>query len=239
MMSEGSIGIVYLCGFGLGVAATLLGVLLGRAWFQRFLATAGPRTRGQAVFAVCALAGLSAVLLVGTSRESTTAVLAPEHRVPAERNLVDAVSVSARLLAQRGATHAVASSPAQGTVEGLLARAEEHRRKREFEQACEAYAVIVERGAMTADAWADYADAQGSLAGSLAGAPARAIEAALALDPRHAKALWLKASLAHEERRYADALDTWKRLLAIVPPGSPDARIVESNIAEASRLASS
>lgn len=238
-MAEGSIEIVYLGGFGLGVAATLLGVLLGRAWFQRFLATAGPRTRGQALFAVCALAGLSAALLVGRSREPATAALAHEHRVPAERSLVDAVSISAPFLAQRTAPIGAASNPAQGAVEGLLARAGEHRRKREFKQACEVYAVIVGRGAMTADAWADYADALGSLAGSLAGAPGRAIEAALALDPSHAKALWLRASLAHEERRYADALDTWKRLLAIVPPGSPDARIVESNIAEASRLASS
>jgi len=41
------------------------------------------------------------------------------------------------------------------------------------------------------------------------------------------QALWLQASLAHEERRYADALATWQRLLAVVPPGSSDARIVE------------
>jgi cytochrome c-type biogenesis protein CcmH len=71
----------------------------------------------------------------------------------------------------------------------------------------------------------------------LAGAPARAIESALALEPGHAKALWLKASLAHEERRYADALATWRQLQALVPPGSSDAKIIQANIAEASRLA--
>jgi cytochrome c-type biogenesis protein CcmH len=90
---------------------------------------------------------------------------------------------------------------------------------------------------MSADTWADYADAQASLAGKLAGEPAKAIDNALALDPRHTKALWLKASLAHEQRRYKDALTTWQQLLTLVPPGSSDARIVEANMAEASRLA--
>ena len=39
--------------------------------------------------------------------------------------------------------------------------------------------------------------------------------------------------------RYADALATWRRLLAVVPQDSSDARIVQANIAEAARLASS
>jgi cytochrome c-type biogenesis protein CcmH len=121
----------------------------------------------------------------------------------------------------------------------LLARAEDHRRKREFAQACGLYASVAARGGMTADGWADYADAQASINGRLAGGPARYIAAALALDPRHAKALWLQASLAHEERRYNDALASWRRLQALVPPGSSDARIVEANIAEAARLARS
>lgn len=131
----------------------------------------------------------------------------------------------------------VVASSGDSTLDSLLARAEEHRRQRQFDRACELYAQVAARGAMTADAWADYADAQASLAGRLSGAPARAIEAALALDPRHAKALWLAASLAHEERRYQEALATWRRLLAVVPAESTDARIVEANIAEATRLA--
>jgi cytochrome c-type biogenesis protein CcmH len=90
---------------------------------------------------------------------------------------------------------------------------------------------------MTADSWADYADAQASLAGRLDGEPEKAITRALQLDPQHPKALWLKASLAHEQHRYKEALATWRQLLAVVPPGSSDARIVSANIAEATRLA--
>jgi cytochrome c-type biogenesis protein CcmH len=126
---------------------------------------------------------------------------------------------------------------AGGASATMLARAEEHRRKREFKEACAAYAEAAGLGAMTADSWADYADAQASLAGKLAGEPEKAIARALQLDPQHPKALWLKASLAHEQHRYQEALTTWRQLLAVVPPGSSDARIVEANIAEAARLA--
>jgi cytochrome c-type biogenesis protein CcmH/NrfG len=167
--------------------------------------------------------------------------LARAHQVSSVGSLQDAVSASVRLLPGMRATGAtrpavqVGAGTSRATT--LLTSAEEYRRKREFKQACEAYAAVVALGAMTADSWADYADAQASLAGRLVGAPAQAIDKALALDPQHTKALWLKASLAHEQRHYGEALETWRRLLALVPPGSSDARIVEANIAEARRLA--
>lgn len=167
----------------------------------------------------------------GDSRAAGTE--AWRHPVPSS-GLSDAVRVSAVLLS---ASPPVVAGPAGGRMPGLLARAEEHRRKREFDQACALYATVVAQGGMTADAWADYADAQASLHGRLGGAPARAIQAALALDPGHAKALWLRASLEHEEHRYADALTTWRRLRALVPAGSTDAKIIEANMAEAARLA--
>jgi cytochrome c-type biogenesis protein CcmH len=151
----------------------------------------------------------------------------PWHAGVAQGGLSAAVRASARLL------------PGSGEVADLLARAEDHRRNREFVQACALYASVAARGGMTADGWADYADAQASVDGRLAGEPARYIAAALAIDPQHPKALWLQASLAHQERRYSDALATWRRLQSVVPPDSSDARIVEVNIAEAARLARS
>lgn len=232
--------------FGLGLSAALLFVLLARSWSHRFLSVAGPRTRGLAFIAIGVVAGLSIVLLAvqpggpdgGPVMAASGSTVARQHAFSNEGSLRDAIAASAAILGRGRAGMGGASSP-QGEIEALLAKAEQHRRKREFEPACEVFAAIAERGAMTADSWADYADAQASLAGSLAGEPARAIEAALAIDPRHAKALWLEASLAHEEHRYRDAVATWQRLLAIVPPGSSDARIVEANIVEAARLASS
>jgi cytochrome c-type biogenesis protein CcmH len=91
---------------------------------------------------------------------------------------------------------------------------------------------------MSAQSWADYADVLGSLAGgSLSGEAGHAIDSALALDAANPKALWLKASQANEQHRYTEALSWWKKLRAVLPPDSADARMVDSNIAEATSLA--
>jgi cytochrome c-type biogenesis protein CcmH/NrfG len=112
-----------------------------------------------------------------------------------------------------------------------------YRRAHDYAKAKDALATLVKLAPNDADAWADYADTLASAAGgSLRGAPAKAIDTALRLDPTHTKALWLKASLAHEEHRYGDALRAWKQLQAVLPPDSSDARIVAANIAEAAAL---
>ena len=170
------------------------------------------------------------------------AELARQHSVSKAGGLRDAVMASAALLpgARTAAAGTAAPAPASGSggTAALLASAEQHRRKREFKDACADYARLAKLDAMSADSWADYADASAAVTGSLAGEPDRYLDKALALDRRNAKALWLKASLQHEQHRYKDAVATWKRLLAVVPADSSDARIVQANIAEASRLAS-
>jgi cytochrome c-type biogenesis protein CcmH/NrfG len=119
-----------------------------------------------------------------------------------------------------------------------LARATQLRRERNFTAASAIYAQLAAKGAMSADAWADYADISASLrGGKLAGAPATYIAQALRLDPRHPKALWLNASLAHEEARDADALTTWRLLSQVLPADAADQKIIAVNIAEATRLA--
>jgi cytochrome c-type biogenesis protein CcmH len=174
---------------------------------------------------------------VGAAQAAVTPTRPGWHRATTSGDLASAMQMSLGLDAPvRGSATATTRSRMVADSGDLLARAADHRRRREFRQACELYAQAAGQGALTADAWADYADAQASLDGRLAGAPERAIDAALRLDPDHPKALWLKASLAHEQRRYGDALETWRRLLAVVPAGSTDARIIEANIAEASRL---
>jgi cytochrome c-type biogenesis protein CcmH/NrfG len=117
-----------------------------------------------------------------------------------------------------------------------LARAAQLRQARDFTAASAIYAQLASKGAMSADAWADYADISASLRGKLAGVPATYIAKALRLDPRHPKALWLDASLAHEEGRYADALRTWRVLSEVLPADAPDQKIIAANIAEAARL---
>ncbi len=163
------------------------------------------------------------------------------HPGVTERGLGDAV-MSTLQLRVAPAANASAAMPGASSRAGspdLIAQAEDLRRQRKFKEAAEAYRRAAAAGSMNADSWADYADALASAGSSLKGAPADALAKALALDPRHPKALWLKASLEHEEHRYRDAVGTWRNLLAVVPANSSDARIIEANIAEATRLAAS
>ncbi len=130
----------------------------------------------------------------------------------------------------------VAKNPKDASA--WLAIAQLQRTARNFAEATKAFEQAIKLQAMNADAWADYADAAASVADSLANPRTRsAIDAALKLEPQHSKALWLKASLAHEERRYADALQVWQQLRAAIPDGSPDVSIIEANIQEARTLA--
>ncbi|MBV8782792.1 MAG: hypothetical protein JOZ67_01250 [Gammaproteobacteria bacterium] len=150
-----------------------------------------------------------------------------------------ALAAGAAGLAAPGPAAPAATADKAGTADqGWLARAEARRAQHDDAGARDAYAHAVQLGAMSAQSWADYADVLAGLAGgSLTGEPGAAIDKALALDPRNLKALWLKASQAHEQHRYAAALTWWRTLQAQLPADSPDAKIIAGNIAEDSSLA--
>jgi len=173
--------------------------------------------------------------------DAAMTAMPPGHVRVAERGLGDAVMTTLQM-SVAPAGNATASMPGNALRAGsqdLVAQADELRRQRKFKEATETYRRAAAAGHLNADSWADYADALASAGSSLRGAPADALAKALALEPRHPKALWLKASLEHEEHRYRDAVSTWRNLLAVVPADSSDARIIEANIAEATRLAAS
>jgi cytochrome c-type biogenesis protein CcmH len=164
--------------------------------------------------------------------DTAAATQAREHR--AGTNAVRADSPS-RETDESSYRTLVERNPADG--QAWLGLAQIARTERRFEAAKTAYDKAIALQVMNADSWADYADVLAAVSGSLRGPPSEAIGKALATNPEHSKALWLHASLAVEERRYSDALAAWKRLRAVIPEGSPDARIVDANIAEAAALA--
>jgi cytochrome c-type biogenesis protein CcmH len=130
----------------------------------------------------------------------------------------------------------VARNPNDATAWQAIAQLQ--RSARNFAEAGNAFAKLIKLKVMDADSWADYADVEASLAGSLSNANAqRGIDEALKLNPQQSKALWLKASLALEEKRYADALAVWLKLRSIMPANSPDVAILDANIAETRQLA--
>lgn len=120
----------------------------------------------------------------------------------------------------------------QAALEGQQLRVQ-----RRFAEAAAKYREAVLADPADADAWADLADSAAAAAGKDLTVGREAIQRALAIDPRHRKALWLRASLELQEGRYADAAATWRELQPLVAAGSGDARVIAANIAEADALA--
>jgi cytochrome c-type biogenesis protein CcmH len=119
-----------------------------------------------------------------------------------------------------------------------LGLAQLHHDQHDLGPARAAYEKLISLHGMTSQSWADYADVVGTLAGgSLRGEAGHAIDESLALDSSNPKALWLAATRSLEEKRYDEALSLWTRLRGLLAADSPDARIVDANIAEARQLA--
>jgi len=156
---------------------------------------------------------------------------ARQHRVPG------AVQPAAQLVNDL-TTYEDKVGVAPKDVGSWLGMAGLKRTQRDFAGAVAAYEKVRELKGMTADSWADYADALASQpGGSLRGKSAEAIDQALKMDRNHPKALWLKATLAIQEKRFSEATRLWRQLRGVLPADSPDVRIIEANIAEAEALA--
>jgi cytochrome c-type biogenesis protein CcmH len=140
--------------------------------------------------------------------------------------------------------HATAGASSAASAGGsasdpLRRQAEELYRAKRYAEARDAYAKLVAVLPGDVDAWANFADASAGAAGGDLKVGSDAIDHALALDPNHLKALWLKASLELQEKRYTSAAQVWERLLTLLPPASDDAEVVRSNLEEARTLAKS
>lgn len=123
------------------------------------------------------------------------------------------------------------------TANDWWARGIDQRRKRDFKGAAESFRRATVAAPASADAWADYADALAAANNGDLNQGSAALARALKLDPRHIKALWLRASLQLQQRDYAAAAKTWQTVLALVPPKSSDAKIIRANLEEAKALA--
>jgi cytochrome c-type biogenesis protein CcmH len=102
-----------------------------------------------------------------------------------------------------------------------------------FPEAANAYARADALIPNNADLLADYADTLAMAQGrKLEGAPAALIQRALAIDPKHKKALALAGTVTLETHDLDASIAYWRRLAAELPAGSDEARQVADVIAE-------
>ena|SRR5690349_8648159 len=103
-----------------------------------------------------------------------------------------------------------------------------------FEQALPAYAKAVELAPSNAQLLADYADAVAASKGTTNNPQTMAlVDRALAIDPKHPKALALAGTVAFERADYVKAIADWQKVVDQLPPGNEFAERIQSSIAEA------
>jgi cytochrome c-type biogenesis protein CcmH len=118
-------------------------------------------------------------------------------------------------------------------ADGWVLLAHSYQALERFAEAADAYAHADALIPNNASLLADYADALAMAQGRrLDGAPAALIQRALAIDPKHKKALALAATVALETRDLDTSIAYWRRLAAELPAGSDEARQVADVIAE-------
>ncbi len=103
-----------------------------------------------------------------------------------------------------------------------------------YDEAVAAYEKSIQFVGEDATLLTDYADAIAMANGeSLEGKPTELLQKALAIDPQNQKALWLLGTAHFERGDFVSAVNLWKRLQQLIPPGSEDAQAMAANIAEA------
>jgi cytochrome c-type biogenesis protein CcmH len=118
-------------------------------------------------------------------------------------------------------------------ADGWVLLAHSYQALERFAEAADAYAHADALIPNDASLLADHADALAMAQGRrLVGTPAALIQRALAIDPKHKKALALAATVALETRDLDTSIAYWRRLAAELPAGSDEARQVADVIAE-------
>ena len=152
---------------------------------------------------------------------ATAADGGPGHEM-SERQIAAMVESLAQRLKQR-----------PDDADGWVLLAHSYQALERFAEAADAYAHADALIPNNASLLADYADTLAMAQGRrLDGAPAALIQRALAIDPKHKKALALAATVALETRDLDTSIAYWRRLAAELPAGSDEARQVADVIAE-------
>lgn len=193
-------------------------------------ATAAPsRKLALALALVIPLASVGTYLTLGAPDAVSPTVAAPangdQHQVTPDQIQRMVAALAERLKAD------------PGNADGWLMLGRSYAALDRYGDAVGAYRKAVDLMPGNANVLADLADVMAMSQGKqLAGEPMKIIQQALAIDPRHVKALALAGSAAFEAKDYAGARTYWERLVVVVGPDSEMANAVRGGIAEATQL---
>jgi cytochrome c-type biogenesis protein CcmH len=103
-----------------------------------------------------------------------------------------------------------------------------------FDEALPAYAKAIELMPPNAQILSDYADTVAATKGTANNPQSIAlIDRALAVDPKHPKALALAGTVAFERADYVKAIADWQQIVDQLPPGNEFAERIQAGIGEA------
>jgi cytochrome c-type biogenesis protein CcmH len=137
----------------------------------------------------------------------------------------------------KGLADKMANDP--NNADGWLLLARTYGELRQSDKAAAAYEHVSALTKLDAQSLADWADAHVMARDRQWDDKGRDIvKQALKADPKNAKALALAGSEAFDRKQYKVAIDFWKRLKAVESPDSMNAKLADSNIAEATALMS-
>ncbi|MDM0106864.1 c-type cytochrome biogenesis protein CcmI [Variovorax sp. J22R24] len=170
-------------------------------------------------------AALLLYLQVGNPMAAASQMLAAERSGSHEGEGGEVETVVGRLAAR------LRTQP--GDVEGWIVLARSYEYLQRYDDAVVAYQKAMALAPNQPQLLADYADALASARdGDLGGPVQAAIDAALAIDADHPKALALAGMAAFKRGDLPQARQRWEHVLALLPPGSEAAQKIGANLAE-------
>jgi cytochrome c-type biogenesis protein CcmH len=184
------------------------------------------------VAALVPLASIGTYLILGQPE-----AVSPSVSAPAAANAEGRHEVSPEQIQRMVAALAERLKSEPDNVEGWMMLGRSYTALARYRDAAAAFGKASALQPNNVDLLADLADVTGMAQGrKLAGEPAKLIQRALDLDPRHVKSLALAGSVAFEAKDYATARGYWERLVAVLPADSELTRSIRGSIAEATQL---
>lgn len=122
-----------------------------------------------------------------------------------------------------------------GNLKGWAMLGRSYKAMGRYAEAVQAYARAGSLLDDSAELLLDYADTLAAANGGFDKSSLALIDKALRLEPENLQGLWMRGSAAFDAGQFTKAITDWETLQKQLPAGSEEARIIDTNLAEARR----